>query len=76
MLWTGFSVRISQYFSALSFSSILMSPSVPAAEKQPHSMRLIPESAASGVPSVLRGAMEVCDEWGGAESQWERSEAG
>ncbi len=27
---------------ALSFSSTLMSPSVPAAEKQPHSMRLLP----------------------------------
>ncbi len=28
MLWTGFSLRLSQYFGALSFSSILMSPSV------------------------------------------------
>ncbi len=42
MLWTGFSLRLSQYFGALSFSSILMSPSVPAAEKQPYSMRLLP----------------------------------
>ncbi len=39
MLWTGFSLTLSQYFGALSFSSILMSPSVPAAEKQPHSTR-------------------------------------
>ncbi len=44
MLWTGFSFRLklSQYFGALSFSSILMSPSVPAAEKQPRRMRLLP----------------------------------
>ncbi len=42
MLWTGFSLRLSLYFSALSFSSTLMSPSVPAAEKQSHSMRLLP----------------------------------
>ncbi len=42
MLWTGFSLRLSQYFGALSFSSILLSPSVPATEKQPHSMRLLP----------------------------------
>ncbi len=37
-----FSLRLSQYFGALSFSSTLTSPSVPAAEKQPHSMRLLP----------------------------------
>ncbi len=42
MLWTGFSLRPSQYFGALSFSSILTSTSVPAAEEQPHSMRLLP----------------------------------
>ncbi len=42
MLLTGFSLRLSLYFGALSFSSTLMSPSVPAAEKQPHSMRLLP----------------------------------
>ncbi len=30
MLWIGFSLRLSQYFGALSFSSTLMSPSVPA----------------------------------------------
>ncbi len=42
MLWTGFWLRRSQYFGALSFSSTLMSPSVPAADKQPHSMRLLP----------------------------------
>ncbi len=42
MLWTGFSLRLSLYFGALSFSSTLTSPSVPAAEKQPHSMRLLP----------------------------------
>ncbi len=40
MLWTGFSLRL--YFGALSFFSILTSPSVPAAEKQLHSMRLLP----------------------------------
>ncbi len=28
MLWTGLSLRLSQYFGALSFSSTLMSPSV------------------------------------------------
>ncbi len=33
MLWTGFSLRLFQYFGALSFSSTLRSPSVPAAEK-------------------------------------------
>ncbi len=37
MLWTGFSLSISLYFGALSFYSNLMSPSVPGAEKQPHS---------------------------------------
>ncbi len=41
-LRTRFSLRLSQYFGALSFSSTLTSPSVPAAEKQPHSMRLLP----------------------------------
>ncbi len=38
MLWTRFLLRLSQYFGALSFSSTLTSPSVPATEKQPHSM--------------------------------------
>ncbi len=42
MLWTRFSLRLSQYFGALRFSSTLMSLSVTAAEKQPHSMRLLP----------------------------------
>ncbi len=37
MLWTRFSLRLSLYFGALSFSSTLTSPSVPAAEKQLHS---------------------------------------
>ncbi len=32
MLWTGFSLRLSQYFGALSFSSTLTFHSVPAAE--------------------------------------------
>ncbi len=41
MLWTGFSLRLSQYFGALSFSSTLTSPSVHAVEKQPRSMRLL-----------------------------------
>ncbi len=35
------SLRLSLYFGALSFFSILMSPSVPAAEKHPHSMTLL-----------------------------------
>ncbi len=42
MLWTGFLLRLSLYFGSLSFSSTLISPSVPAAEKHPHSMRLLP----------------------------------
>ncbi len=37
----GFSLRLYQYFGALSFSCTLMSLSVPATEKQPHSMRLL-----------------------------------
>ncbi len=52
MLWTGFSLRLSQYFGALSFSSILMSPAVPAAEKQPHSMRLLPAHFTFGMYSA------------------------
>ncbi len=36
MLWTGFSLRLSLYFGALSLSSTLTSPSVPAAEKHPY----------------------------------------
>ncbi len=42
MLWTGFSLRLSQYFGALSFSSTLMSPSVPAAEKIAPQHELLP----------------------------------
>ncbi len=42
MLWTEFSLRLSLYFGALSLCSTLASPSVPAAEKQPHGMRLLP----------------------------------
>ncbi len=38
MLWTGSSLRLSLYFCLLSFSSALTSLSVPAAEKQLHSM--------------------------------------
>ncbi len=50
MLWTGFSLRLSLYiFFALRFSPTLMSPSVPAAEKQPHSMRLLPAHYTFGV---------------------------
>ncbi len=52
MLWTGFSLRLSQYFGVLSFSSILTSPSVPSSEKQPHSMRLLPAHFTFGM--VLR----------------------
>ncbi len=55
MLWTGFSLRLSQYFGALSFSSTLTSPSVPAAEKQPHSMRLLPAHFTFG--------MLLCRRW-------------
>ncbi len=40
MLWTEFSLRLSLYFGALSFFSILMSPSVPATEKHTHSITL------------------------------------
>ncbi len=36
--WALLSLRLSLYFGALSFFSILMSPSVPAAEKHPHSI--------------------------------------
>ncbi len=42
MLWTGFSLRLSLYFGALSLCSTPASPSVPDAEKQPHRMRLLP----------------------------------
>ncbi len=49
MLWTGFSLRQSLYFCALSFSSTLKSPSVPATEKQPHSMRLLPAHLTFGM---------------------------
>ncbi len=49
MLWIGFS---SQYFGALSFSSILMSPSVPAAEKQLRRMRLLPAHFTFGMYSA------------------------
>ncbi len=64
MLWTGFSLRLSQYFGALSFSSILLSPSVPAAEKQPHSMRLLPAHFTLGMvlcwfPSNMMLGIEV-----------------
>ncbi len=39
---TRFSLRQTQYFGALSFSSTLTSTSVPAVEKQPHRIRLLP----------------------------------
>ncbi len=55
MLWTGFSLRLSWYFGALSFSSTLMCPSVPAAEQQPHSMRLLPAHFTFG--------MVLCRRW-------------
>ncbi len=41
-VWTMFSLRLSLYFAALSVYSTPMSPSVPASEKHPHSMRLLP----------------------------------
>ncbi len=55
MLWIGYSLRLSQYFGALSFSSTLTSPSVPSAEKQPHSMRLLPAHFTFG--------MVLCSWW-------------
>ncbi len=55
MLWTGFSLRLSQYVCALSFYSTLTSLSVPAAEKHPHSMRLRPAHFTFGMYSA-------CDE--------------
>ncbi len=35
MLWSRFSLRLSQYIAVLSFSSILTSPSIPATENSP-----------------------------------------
>ncbi len=55
MLWTGFSLSISLYFGALSFNSILMSPLVPGAEKQPHSMRPLQHT-------LRLGRYSACDE--------------
>ncbi len=55
MLWTGFSLRLSLYFGALSFSSTLMSLSVPAAEKHPHSMSCYQHT-------LLLGWYSACDE--------------
>ncbi len=56
MLWTGFSLRLSLYFSALSFfSSTLTSPSVPAAEKQPHEWGCYQHT-------LLLGWYSACDE--------------
>ncbi len=52
MLRTGFSLRRSVYFGALSFLSTLMSPSVPAAEKPLHSMRLLPAHFTFGMVSA------------------------
>ncbi len=43
------------FFSALNFSSTLTSPSVPAAEKQPHSMRMLPADFTFG--------MVLCRSW-------------
>ncbi len=52
MLWTGFLLRLSLYLGALSFSSTLMCSSVPAAEKQTHSMRLLPAHFTFGMYSA------------------------
>ncbi len=41
-LWNRFSLMISLYFAPFSFPSTLTSLPVPAAEKHPHSMRLLP----------------------------------
>ncbi len=41
-LWNWFSLRISLYFDPFSFPSTLTNLPVPATEKQPHSMRLLP----------------------------------
>ncbi len=46
------SLRLSQYVGALSISSTLTSPSVPVAEKQPHSMRLLPAHFTFGMYSA------------------------
>ncbi len=51
MLWTGFSLSLSLYFGALSFSSTLTRTSVPDAEKQLHSMRLLPAHFTFGMVS-------------------------
>uniref|UniRef100_A0A672S540 Extended synaptotagmin-1-like n=1 Tax=Sinocyclocheilus grahami TaxID=75366 RepID=A0A672S540_SINGR len=48
---------LSQYFGALSFSSTLTSPSIPAAEKQPQSMRLLPAHFTFGMVLSLLLAM-------------------
>ncbi len=59
-LWTGFLLRQSQYFGALSFSSILTSPSVPAAENSPS-----PYSAWGCYQhTLLLGWYSACDEQG------------
>ncbi len=52
MLWTGFSLRLSLYLGALSFSSTLKCSLVPAAEKQTHSMRLLPAHFTCGMYSA------------------------
>ncbi len=52
MLWTGFSLTLSLYLGGLSFSSTPMCSSVPAAEKQPHSMRLLPAHFTFGMYSA------------------------
>uniref|UniRef100_A0A671L838 C-type lectin domain-containing protein n=1 Tax=Sinocyclocheilus anshuiensis TaxID=1608454 RepID=A0A671L838_9TELE len=61
MLWTRFPLRLAQYFGALSFSSTLTSPSVPAAEKQPHSMRLLPAHFTSGMLLCRLAETKSCD---------------
>ncbi len=59
MLWTGFPLRLSLYFGALSFSSTMTSPSVPAAKKQPHSIRLLPAHFTFGIFFFLNSSPDV-----------------
>ena len=54
-LWSGFSSRITLYFAPFIFPSILTSLPVPASEKHPHSMMLLPPCFNVGmVPGFLQ----------------------
>ncbi len=60
---SGFSLRLSQYFGALRLSSTLTSPSVPAAEKQPHSTRLLPAHFTVGMYSAGDERTGILQTW-------------